>query len=208
MNIRAQRLIRHRLTAAVLLVLVLAGCASTPSTATVIRTLFNLPPGHTGFRNVLVISVAGDYSSRALYERNVAAAFADNPGQVTAYFTVVGRQPVLTRTALETAIQAREFDAVLLTRLKGQEREELVANRPVGQAFDLFGYDYHELNAPAQIERARAITFVTELYSTATKQKIWAIDALSFDNETATDLINDQANTVVAQLRKDKVLAP
>jgi hypothetical protein len=72
----------------------------------------------------------------------------------------------------------------------------------------LFGYDYNELNPPSQIERARAITFVSELYSTETRKKIWAIEALSFDNDTATDLINDQANTIVAQLRKDRALAP
>jgi hypothetical protein len=201
---------RRRLAGLILLALLVTGCTSAPpaQSPTIIRTAFNLPSGHTGFTNLLVISVAGDYGSRALFERNVAAAFADTPGQVTAYFTVVGRQPILTRTALDTAIQSRKFDAVLLTRLKGQERAELAANRPVGQSFDLFGYDYPELNPPVQIEQSPAITFVTELYSTATRKRVWAIDALSFDNETATDLINDQSSTVINQLKQDNVLAP
>lgn len=188
--------------------ILLAACASAPATSTVIRTAFNLPSDHAGFRNVLVISVAGDYDSRALFEQQLAAAFASSQGRVTAYYTVVGRQPFLTRTALETAILSRKFDAVLLTRLKGQEQEELVANRPVGQSFDLFGYDYAELNIASPIEQAPTITFVTELYATSTKKKIWAIDTLSFDKPTAIDLINEQAATVVAQLRTDDILAP
>jgi len=156
---------------------------------------------------MLVISVAGDYESRALFERNVISEFADGQGQTTAYFTVVGRQPQLNRTVLETTILSRKFDAVLLTRLKGQEQAELIANRPVGQLFDLFGYDYAELNTPASIEQAPAITFVTELYSTADQKKVWSIESLSFDQATATDLINEQAATVAAQLRKDDLLA-
>jgi hypothetical protein len=155
---------------------------------------------------MLVISVAGDYESRALFERNIVSEFADGQGQVAAYFTVVGRQPQLNRNALETAILSRRFDSVLLTRLKGQEQAELVANRPVGQSFDLFSYDYAELNIPARIEQAPAITFVTELYSTADQKKIWSIESLSFDKATATDLINDQATTIAAQLREDNIL--
>lgn len=188
--------------------LVLAACASVPSTSTVIRTFFNLPARHAGFNNMLIIGVAGDYESRELFERTLTTAFAESRAQTTAYYTVVGRQPELTRTALETAILSRRFDAILLTRLKGQDREDLVANRPVGQSFDLFGYDYAELNFPASIERAPAITFVTEIYSTVDQKKVWAIDSLSFDKATATELLVEQANTIAAQMRKDRVLAP
>jgi hypothetical protein len=208
MSTGMQWLTRRKRPLLILIMFGMAGCASAPTTApTIIRTAFNLPANHAGFGNMLVISVAGDYSSRALFERNLAAAFADDAARMTAYFTVVGRQPVLTRTALETAILSRRFDAVLLTRLKGQEKAELVSNRPIGQSFDLFGYDYGELNVPSPIEQAPAITFVTELYSTATRKKIWGIESLSFAKQTATDLIEEQADTLIAQLIKDEILA-
>jgi hypothetical protein len=115
---------------------------------------------------------------------------------------------MLTRTALETAILSREFDAVLLTRQKNQEREDLVANRPVGRGFDLFNYDYPELNGGASIEQASGITFVTELYSTSDYRKIWAIESLSFNKNTATELIEEQAAMVAAQMKEDGIVAP
>ena len=167
-----------------------------------------MPANHSGFSNMLVISVAGDYESRAIFERNLAAAFAAGQVIVTGYHTVVGRQPQLTRTALETAIRSRKFDAVLLTRLKGQESEDLVANRPVGRAFDLFRYDYAELNVPSQIQQAPAITFVTEIYSAEGEKKIWAIETLSFDKSTVTELLNEQASTVATQLMEDRIVTP
>ncbi len=208
MNAGLHRRTGHTLSFIVLVLIVFAGCATAPTESTVIRTVFDMPANHAGFSNLLVISVAGDYESRALFERNLAASFVDGPARATAYYTVIGRQPHLTRTALETAILSRRYDAVLLTRLKGQEIESLVANRPVGRSFDLFGYDYTELNLASPIQQAAAITFVTELYSTENKRKIWAIDTLSFDKSTATELINEQAFTVAAQLRKDGILAP
>jgi hypothetical protein len=157
---------------------------------------------------LLVISVAGDYDSRALFEDRLTAAFSDSNSRIAAFYTVVGRHPFLNRTALETAILSRKYDAVLFTRLKGQEREELVANRPVGQSFDLFGYDYPELNSAMPIEQASTITFVTELYTTDSRKKIWSIDTLSFNKATATDLITEQASTVAAQLMEDHILVP
>ena len=157
---------------------------------------------------MLVISVAGDYESRALMETRLAADLAEDRARATASYTVLGRQTPLTRARLETAILSRQFDAVLFVRDKGQERADLVANRPVGPEFDLFGYDYAELNYAASIEQARAITFVTEIYSTANNKKVWAVDSLSFDKETATDLINEQASTIAAQLRTDRVILP
>ena len=78
--------------------------------------------------------------------------------------------------------------------------------RPVGGAFDLFAYDYDELNRDVSIEQSRAITFVTEVYATDTQRKIWAIDALSLNKKTAEELIAEQVVTVAQQLRQDGLL--
>lgn len=202
-----RKMTRLKLAALVMVASLITACTSSPSQSTVIRSIFELPAGHSGFSNMLVISVAGDYESRALFETLLAANLADEQNQVTAFFTIAGRRSQLTRSALETAILSRGFDTVLLTRQKGQEQADLVVNRPVGQAFDLFGYDYPELNYATSIERAPAITFVTEIYSTADNRKIWSIDTLSFDKATATDLVDEQAATIANQVRQDRILA-
>jgi hypothetical protein len=120
---------------------------------------------------------------------------------------VLGRNPQLTRTNLDNAIRSRGLDAVIFTRIKGQEKEELAPLRPVGANFDLFGYDYEELNRDLALQQSQAITFVTEIYSTASRRKIWAIESLSFNKETAAELVNEQAAMIAAQIKKDKLLA-
>jgi hypothetical protein len=197
-------LIRHARSIILACALLVGACATTPDPATVIRRTFN--PGIDGFGNILIIGVAGDYESRAWFERDLAAAITD--GQVTGspYYTVVGRRPQLDRALILDAIRNREFDAVIFTRQKGQEQESLAPGRPVGPAFDLFGYDYTELNRDLGIEESRAHTFITEVYDTATQKKVWAIEALSVRKKTAEELIAEQVITIATQLRTDGLL--
>lgn len=185
--------------------LVLSACASTTAPATVIRTVYD--PQQQGFRNFLVISVAGEYGSRAALERELVAGIARGNISATAYYTVVGRNPQLTRAYLHDAIRARGFDAILFVRQKGQEQKELAPLRPVGAALDLFGYDYSELNRDVRLQQSAAITFVSEVYDATAQHKVWAIESLSFDKATAAELITEQAQTIAAQLRDDRLLA-
>lgn len=186
------------------LALLVGACASTPDPATVIRTTFN--PGIDGFGNILLISVAGNFETRATFERDLAAAITGGNVSASPYYSVVGRRPQLSRALIADSIRNREFDAVIFTRRKGQEQEELAPTRPVGPALDLFGYDYNELNLDIGIEEARAHTFVTEVYSTATRKKVWAIEALSVSKRSVEELIAEQVLTVATQLRDDGLL--
>lgn len=184
----------------------LGACASAPP-STIIHTAHNPDPGHQGFRNVLVISVAGDFESRAQFEREMAASIGNNNLAAAAYYTVLGRRPQLERAAIHNAVRSRKFDAVIFTRLKGQEQQDLAPMRPVGPGFDLFAYDYEELNRDISISQAKAITFVTEVYSTATQHKVLAFESLSFDQATASDLLSEQVAMIAAELNKDQLLA-
>ena len=74
------------------------------------------------------------------------------------------------------------------------------------EEFDLFGYDYDELNRDIGIQEARAHTFITEVYNTATGRKVWAIEALSVRKRSAEELLAEQVVTVVTQLREDGLL--
>jgi hypothetical protein len=190
--------------ALLVLVSLLIGCASAPEPTTVIRTRYN--PAVEGFNNFLVISVTGDYATRALVERDIVSAISSDDVTASAWYTVIGRRPQVNRSLMEDSIRSRGFDAVLFIREKGQEQEELAPLRPVGAAFDLFGYDYEELNRDIQIEQSRAITFVIELYDAIAQQKVWAIEALSVQKQTLQDLIDEQVVTIALQLQEDELL--
>lgn len=184
-------------------VLLLTSCA-TPST--IIKTFDDPAVGQVRFNNVLVISVAGDFASRAQFEREIAAEFSADKAAATAYYTVVGRNPQVSRNAINNASRARRFDAVLFVRLKGQDVADAVANRPTGGSFDLYKYDYPEFNAASGFNRDSTATFVSELYVVAEERKIWAIESLIFEHDSADMVIESQVKAISGQLRKDKLI--
>lgn len=201
----------HKAYAALLpvLTLLLSACASAPpvATATVIRTLHDASASEAAFSNVVVIGVAGDYATRSSFEDSLGQALGSEKAMATPWYAVVGRRPSLTRDGLQTAIRARIFDAVILTRQKGQESRGDATGRPVGRAFQLFEYDYPELNIPAPIEQAQTIEFVTEVWRTSDQRKIWSVETLSFDKTSAQALIDEQTATIAQLLLGDGVVA-
>jgi hypothetical protein len=70
----------------------------------------------------------------------------------------------------------------------------------------LLRYDYEKLNDPATIEINTDITIVTELYETAGKNKIWAIESSSRSTDGAGILIDREVAAIMQQLKKDKLI--
>ena len=183
-----------------------SACATSPSgEGSIIRTLRDLD-GVEPFRNVLIISVAGDFSARAKFEQDVVTALSNDNALVTAFYAAVGRNPQLTRSILNNVVRSRLIDAVILTRIQGQDRADLYANRPTGREFDLYLYDYAELNTPARIKTDTTNTFVVEVYDTRAEKKVWAVESLIFDSRTVDCALTDQSTAIAAAILKDGLI--
>lgn len=183
-----------------------SACATSPSVdGSVIKTLHDLDDVEP-FRNVLIISVAGDFPARAKFEQDVVTVLSNDDALVTAFYAAVGRNPQLTRSILNNVVRSRLIDAVILTRIQGQDRADLYANRPTGREFDLYLYDYAELNTPARIKTDTTNTFVVEVYDTHAERKVWAVESLIFDSRTVDDALTDQSTAIAAAILKDGLI--
>jgi len=196
-----QQLNRVNLHSLLAVIAIASACATTPA-SNVIKTVHDIE-GAAPFSNILVVSVAGDIATRTEFEQAIASAISTEETTVTPFFTVVGRTPQLTRNILTNVVRAREFDAIILTRLQGQDRADLVPNRPTGRLFNLYLYDYAELNFPADIEVGSTVSFVVEVYETRTAKKVWAIESLIFDSKTVESVVSEQLTAISAEILKD-----
>ena len=196
-----QRLNRTNLLA-LLAIMVIASACATPSVGTIIKTQHEIESA-APFANILVISVAGDIRTRVEFEQGIASAISTDATVAVPFYTVVGRTPQLTRSTLTNVVRAREFDAIILTRLQGQDRADLVPNRPTGRLFDLYLYDYDELNFPASIGVGSTVSFVVEVYDTRAEEKVWAIESLIFKNKTVESAVAEQLAAISAEILKD-----
>ena len=197
---------RANLLCLLALAILATACATSPSgDGSIIQTVQDLD-GVEPFRNVLIISVAGDFPARAKFEQDVVTALSNDNALATAFYAAVGRNPQLTRSILNNVVRSRLIDAVILTRVQGQDRADLYANRPTGRDFDLYLYDYAELNTPVRIKTDTTNSFVVEVYDTRAEKKVWAIESLIFDSRTVDDAISDQSATIAAAILNDRLI--
>lgn len=193
------------------LFLILLGCATTSTT---VETLDDPAYRDKSFHNFLVVGVAADYDNRAQFERQMVSAIKAAGASATAYYTLVGNNPPTTPEQLNSAISAGSFDAVLLTRVTGQKSEVDVQSgapntkvvRESGNFFDLFRYDYEEMNDPEEFEVETTVVVTTELYAAAETKKIWAVQTSSKTSEGAGMLIDGKVKEIMQQLKKERLI--
>jgi hypothetical protein len=196
-----QRQVRVTLLSLIIVLAMASGCGTT-APGSIIKTSYGVDSA-APFSNVLVIGVTGEIPTRVQFEQQLAAAISGDEASATAFYTVVGRNPQLTRNILDSVVEAREFDAIILTRMKGQDRADLGANRPTGRLFDLYHYDYAELNIPASFPIGSTVSFIVEIYDTALRKKVWGIESLLFRTESLDTVISEQAAAIAAEILQD-----
>ena len=195
------------------LIFAIAGCGG--STGTVKKTLDNPKYTDHSYRDILVIGVAGNYDNRAAFERAMVSRIQAEGATATAYYTVVGRNKPITRNVVSTAVKSRGFDAVLLTRVlsqsssvsvEGATAETEVSRMEADRVIDLFRYDYEEMADPGDINIRSTVTLSAEMFSGPDETRMWAIESTISDMENVGQLIEAAADTIMAQLKEDRLI--
>ena len=204
---------KQRFLPLALIALSLVGCGTSTS---ITKTLHDKDFKGVRYSNVLVIAVADNYSNRAQFERTVVSAIRRTGAQATAYYTVVGHNPPVTVSGVTNAIRARGYDSVLFTRVKGSTQAIKVTDGSAsaqatvkgGNVFNLFRYDYEEHIEPENVQTSTNVVLITELYAAQEQKKIWAIESSSFDRQSVQQIVDSVAESIVKQLRRDKLIGP
>lgn len=192
---------------AILTFLLLGACATVPSSRT---TYADDDYRDSSYGNFLVIGVAGSYNNRSEFERQVVSELRDEGVDASAFYNLAGNVPISRDGVLE-AVRANGFDAVLITRILGQQGDVGVeegstgakASTIGGRPINFFRYDYEELNEPDSINFTMTVTLTTELFSAGDEKMIWAIETSSSDAENAGILIDTTAESIVKKLARD-----
>lgn len=197
------------------LVFALAGCGSSTGGTSVRKTLDNPQYTDHSYNNILVIGVGGDYNNRATFERSMVSRIKAEGASATAWYSVVGRNQPINRATVSAAVKSRGFDAVLLARVISQETdvamgqgtvETKVTRKSSDRVIDLFRYDYDELTQPGTINTSGTITIFAEMFSGPDETRMWAIESTIEERINVDQLIEEAAETIMAQLVKDELI--
>jgi hypothetical protein len=194
-----------------LLSILLAACAASIRVA---KTYSDEAYENSSFSNFLVIGVAGNYNSRAQFERTVVSGLRAEGASASAYYSVVQGNEPISRDAVLGAVQSGSFDAVLVTRVISQQTDVDVKSGSAGakattiggSPINFFRYNYEELNEPESINFNTTVVLETELFSSADEKMIWAIQLSSTDAAGVGVLIDNTATSIVSRLRRDGLI--
>jgi hypothetical protein len=167
------------------------------------------------FSNILIVGVAGNYDSRAYFERSVVSGLKSEGIVAAAYHEVVGGNKPLSRELVRSALSRCACDAVVVTNVLDTDADVDVkgavtgtkVTRKQGRAVDLFRYDYEEINEPLSLSIDTKIAFSTTLYATESESKVWSASSKSRRVDNIGELIDDTAATVVKQLKRAGLLS-
>ncbi len=194
--------------AIIIVSLVLTACGNTST----IRKTFDHPLyTDSAYSDILIIAVAGDYDDRAVFERAIVSRIKAEGAHATAYYTVVGRHQPITHNTVSAVVTARGYRAVLLARVLVKTADSTLrygaSQRQASRAIDLLRYDYDELNIPTDIVLSGSIMLSAELFHTADEKRMWAIESPISDMQSVGQLLESAADTILYQLRKDRLIA-
>ncbi len=188
--------------------ILLAACAASTRVA---KTYSDEAYAKSSFSNFLVIGVAGNYNSRAQFERTVVSGLRAEGASASPFYSIVPGNEPISRDAVLGAVRSGSFDAVLVTRVLDQQTDVHVksgsagakASTIGGSPVNFFRYNYEELNEPQSISLNTTVVLATELFSSADEKMIWAIESSSTDDEVIGVLIDNVAASIVGRLRRD-----
>ncbi len=128
-----------------------------------------------------------------------------------ASYQLIPDEDALEKEQIVEAIDGREIDGVLITRLVSEDkRQRHVQPRSVGPVgYGYYGHYYRSYNAVyshGYLVEDTIVTLETNLYSATTEELIWSGTTESFDPESVTQIIDELAKLVVQKLTKEKLL--
>ncbi len=192
------------------LCIIIGACAPTKSTKTYDST--NEVPYKA--QNVLVIAIAADYDSRARFERNLASELRNSGVSAAAYYSVGGGNTPIDSDSIAKLVASDGFDTVLITRVmdsnanvkvkKGSARAQAI--RMQGGGVNLFRYDYETLNDPMTLHINLDVVLSTEVFSTASDNKVWSLQSDFSRMKTIDAVISKSIDSIVRQLKKDRII--
>ena len=166
------------------------------------------------FERLLVVSVMNDTGARRRLEELIADGLASDGVAAIAGYTVTGLKPVLLQDEINAAAREAGADGILVSHMSSISTQVdvdpdsigPVAECRAGSEAEFSLYENRELKEPESVRQAHTIAVVTNLYDTASGERLWTIQSTCFEKATMDDVLQEEARAIVRQLRTDRLV--
>ena len=207
----SMRMIRRIAAAFSVLIILAAGCA----TQTKIVKLYDDPVrGVAAYKRLLIVDVSNDSNQRQNFENQIAAKLRRVQVDAIPSHTVLDAGNVIRQDDINRASDDVEADGILITHIASVDttvsleegRDELKFDCRGGDPVDYFLYDHEVISEPDSGRVAHTVVVITNLYGATTHKRVWTIQSTCFNKASMSDVLLDEADAIVRQLKTDKLI--
>ena len=182
-------------------IFLMVSCAGTDLTETQVDDAYKGKP----VSDILIIAVTGNEHNRRSYERKFVANLKSVGVEAVASeksISMPGDLKIKKETIL-SAVDQYKNDAVIITQLVGKETKDVYQRGGVTR-YGYFGYTRN----PGYSNTTRKVRLETNLYDAKTGELIWSGISKTLSKDSTDRIMNDVIKTVIANLKKNKLIAP
>jgi hypothetical protein len=115
----------------------------------------------------------------------------------------------LSRETVVAAIEGRDIDGVIVTRMVGVKEDEVYKAPPDYDYYrDFHGYYDHALqrNNKSYYSQFKTLTLETNLYETTARTLVWSMKSEVIDSQQPRHLIEEQIQLTIDHLKKQGLI--
>lgn len=172
------------------------------------------------YGDVLVVSLFKSFDMRRYLEREIVRQLEERGIEAVPSTSLIDVKTPLNRESVLNAVSTTGSDAVLVTqlvdidtatRLRDRRPESTYNVRPTWY-YNVWDVELTEYTEPKGLEAKHNLTIVTQVFSVATKEPVWAIETSSrlkrdVNGQFSGTSIADEAKAVVNTMSRDGLLA-
>ncbi|MBL1277417.1 MAG: hypothetical protein COB30_015155 [Ectothiorhodospiraceae bacterium] len=193
-------------------ILFLTSCASTNTNGT--TSAWKDPDFSTSISKVLVIGIHSSQEERRLYEDTLVKILKTKGVRSIPSLSLFPSGQALNREIISSAINADDFDSVLITRVISEDSDSRNApsrrNFPVRafrrNLYDFYNHSYPIVHATNYAQNHTTLSLETNLYNTMNNSLVWSNQSEPFNPDNINDVSDDVSNTIVINLTNDHLI--
>jgi len=197
--------------------ILLSACASTTKIE-VTQTLNDATDAP--YEKILVVTLFDSFDARRYLEDEIVKQLAEQGTAAVASTSMMNTKTPIIRQTFVDMIDEIGADALLLTQLTAHQADfrardaspEATYNFRPTYYFNVWQVDLKEYVEPPRIEFEHSLVLVTEVFSVARREPVWAIESKSRfveiqETGVEHDVFVDEANAIVKRMKSSRLLA-
>jgi len=166
------------------------------------------------YKRLLVVAISSDYRHQRQFESEIVQRLRQMQVDAIPGYTDLDASSGLLQSDIDKVGQAAGADGILVTHVASVDtsismlegRADIASTCRGGDPVDYFLYDHKIIREPDSVKVAHTVVVITNMYDAGSRDRVWTIQSTCFEKTSMSDVLVEEANAIVRQLRIDQLI--